>query len=619
MSRSRHRLFTMLAGFALIAMAAAAPAGDDETPAHAPVDVLLQRPVAMADGVTLAATVWKPAGSGADGARVPAVLVVTPYVSDEAHPRARTYVDRGYAMVSVDRRGRGNSGGEQQVFTDVGDDACAVIEWIKAQPWSDGRVAMRGGSYRGMTQWMTARNCPQALFTIIPTASAYPGEDFPLDGPHGAFAYVVRWLALTYGRTANDQLFADEAYWRDKFADAYRSFVPFARLDDFVGAPSSRFQAWVARLDGHAAPFAGTPTAAQYAAMKLPILTITGSYDGDQPGALRYYREHVANATDEAAAEHYLLIGPWDHADTRNPDRELGSSGAVVFGENSVVDMDQLNLDWLDWRLGRGARPALLADRVTYYVGGADEWRHAPSLAAVAPHTRTFYLAADEQQAYEGLRSGGLLDAPVAEQPVHVMRSDPLDVSAADLTEHHRFDLLAGGEIDDPSAAYLPQTLVFHTPVLEAPMTVAGPPRLTLYLSLDAPDADIYVTVAAVLPGGLVRQLGNDVVRARFRSGEPALVEPGVVQPYVFERSRWQAWELPRGARIRLTVGPLNDPSVQKNFNSGGRLGFETREDARVATITLHHDARYPSALELPVAAAKPVGEADAAAPGHRS
>ncbi len=595
--------FAVLGAMAALALPGAAfAAEEDEEPVeHEPLDVLLHQRVTARDGVSLSATVWKPTLLDS----VPTVLVVTPYISDEAHDRARTFVDRGYAMVSLDRRGRGDSGGPPQVFTDVGPDACAVIDWIKAQDWSDGRVVMRGGSYRGMTQWMTARHCPEQLLTIIPTASAYPGEDFPRVGAHGAYAYLVRWLALTDGRTGNDKLFADTDYWDSKYAEAFRRYLPFSELDRFVGVPSAQFQHWVAGLNELPDFDHVTPQAAHYGAMTFPVLTITGHYDGDQPGALRYYREHMLHAPTEAAEQHYLVIGPWDHGDTRRPTRELGTSEAVVFGENSVFDMDQFNLDWLDWQLQRGSKPEFLEDRVAYYLTGADQWRYATSLEAVSDRTQTLYLQAKSFEAYEGFRSGQLVDAPAAESAVHTFKSDPLDVSALEITETHHFDLIAGGEIDDPSPGYLEQTLTFHSPRLEQPMRIAGQLRLTLYLEMDVPDADIVAHVWAVLPDATVRLLGADTVRARFRSGEPELVEPGVIEPYVFDRFYWQARELPKGAQIRLTVGPLNDPTMQKNFNSGGRLGFETAEDVRVATIQLHHDAQYPSRLELPLVAKK--------------
>ena len=71
------------------------------------------------------------------------------------------------------------------------------------------------------------------------------------------------------------------------------------------------------------------PTREQFQKIALPILTITGQYDGDELGALTFYRDHMANATAEVAAKHFLIIGPWDHAGTRTPTDEVGG---VKFG-----------------------------------------------------------------------------------------------------------------------------------------------------------------------------------------------------------------------------------------------------------------------------------------------
>ncbi|MEO1658242.1 MAG: CocE/NonD family hydrolase [Pseudomonadota bacterium] len=567
--------------------------------AHKPIDVLLQQTVTTTDGTELAATVWKP---DADDKRYTAVLVVTPYVSDEAQARGRIYVDRGYALVSLDRRSRGASDGPHEVLTDVGPDACAAIAWIKQQPWSDGRVAMRGGSYRGMSQWMTARACPDELETIMPTASVYPGHsDFPLGPGLVSYKYTARWLSFVAGPTRNINLFSDEAYWQERALTSYRQHLPFHQYDAFVGYPSPIFQKWVETLSEPAQWDSYTIPADAYAAMDMPILTITGHYDGDQLGALGYYRQHQASAQRKPKRDHHLVLGPWDHAGTRVPRQRLSES--VEFGANAAFDMDQFNLDWLDWTLGRGPKPELLTKgRVVYYVGGANEWRYADDLDAVAAETHSLFLSAAPDEAADVFRSGHLLGEPVSSDEPHTFINDPLDTSPADLTEEN-WGTLANGNFRKDWAAHMPETLVFHSSPLPDEQVMAGQMKLTLYLEMDAPDTDIFATVAAVFPDGEILHLGASVVRARFRNGlEPELVEPGVVEPYVFDTFFWNAWALPAGARIRLTVGPFNDPMYQKNYNSGGKLGFETADDARVATIKLHHNSEYPSVLEIPLA-----------------
>jgi uncharacterized protein len=66
----------------------------------------------------------------------------------------------------------------------------------------------------------------------------------------------------------------------------------------------------------------------------------------------------------------------------------------------------------------------------------------------------------------------------------------------------------------------------------------------------------------------------------------------------------WTAWRIPAGARLRLVLMPLNSPNYQKNYNTGGRIGYEDPAAARVARIRIFHDSRHPSRLVLPLAAA---------------
>jgi hypothetical protein len=63
------------------------------------------------------------------------------------------------------------------------------------------------------------------------------------------------------------------------------------------------------------------------------------------------------------------------------------------------------------------------------------------------------------------------------------------------------------------------------------------------------------------------------------------------------------ARRIPAGARLRLTIAPLNSPNFQKNYNTGGRIGYEKIEDARVARIKVFHDGDHASQLIVPLAA----------------
>ena len=124
------------------------------------VEIRVDRKIPMRDGVQLSAIIWKPANQQEP---LPVVLVKTPYIADGDHHLALKFVDNGYVYVSVDRRGRGNSEGEFNPLEDSGLDGYDVIAWLAKQPWSNGQIAMRGGSYRGMVQWKIMAEHPQQL------------------------------------------------------------------------------------------------------------------------------------------------------------------------------------------------------------------------------------------------------------------------------------------------------------------------------------------------------------------------------------------------------------------------------------------------------------------------
>jgi hypothetical protein len=51
---------------------------------------------------------------------------------------------------------------------------------------------------------------------------------------------------------------------------------------------------------------------------------------------------------------------------------------------------------------------------------------------------------------------------------------------------------------------------------------------------------------------------------------------------------------------------PLNSPDYQKNDKRGGRIGYETPADMRIANIKVFHDGVHASRRILPLAAGPP-------------
>jgi putative CocE/NonD family hydrolase len=576
-------------------------------------DIQMSRMIPMRDSVELESWITLPS-KRAD--RVPAVFELTQYDIDGGRRGEPAFFARaGYAFVQVYVRGRGRSGGvkSDNLGEQVGRDGYDTVEWIARQPWSNGQVVMYGGSYVGMTQWRTATQRPPHLSAIAPYVPIYPGWDVPnTNGIPQAWTSVI--LGYTSGRSLNTGFIGNQAYWQGKWLEHYAAQRPFAEIDQDVGIAAAD-DWWVPDEQGHHVPamklwldhvgdeafnLAAEPKPADYAAMNFPVLTATGFFDDDQPGALHYYRSHVAHAPAAAVARHYLVIGPWDHGGTQSPQKEIMG---LTIPQAAVLDMKQLHKEWYDWVLGHGAQPAFLRARVSYFMMGAEEWRHAPTLEATGSgKDLTFYLASRGGTPGNLFHSGELLAAAPAGEPPALLVSDPHELPELEVAQY-----LEDEGLKSEFRSLQKRALVFHSEPLAADTEIAGHMRLVLVCESDTPDFDLWAQVMLVQPDGSAVQLGADLRRARFRDGffTSKLLKPGQVVEIPFE-FYWTAWRLPAGARLRVTVAPLNSPNYQKNYNTGGRIGYENPQDARVAHVRIYHDAKHLSRLILPLAAAAP-------------
>ena len=136
-------------------------------------DILVDNrvPIPMRDGVTLYADVYRPVGDG----RYPVLVSRTPYSTERfptAYEAAVYFAQRGYVYVFQDVRGRHESDGRWEPFFDDEKDGYDTIEWAAKQPWSNGKVAMQGGSYLGQNQWRAAQAAPPSLVTIFPMVAS---------------------------------------------------------------------------------------------------------------------------------------------------------------------------------------------------------------------------------------------------------------------------------------------------------------------------------------------------------------------------------------------------------------------------------------------------------------
>jgi putative CocE/NonD family hydrolase len=593
-----RRRFQFIAAV-FVFLVAAAFGGAAAADAPAPVEFQWGVKIPLRDGVKLNATLYKPREQKQG---LPCIFTLTPYISQSYHDRGMYFAAHGYVFLTIDVRGRGNSEGTFTPLLQEAEDGHDIVEWLATQSYCDGKITMWGGSYAGYDQWASAKEFPPHLATIVPVASPKPGVDYPMQ--HNMFySYDTQWLTLVSGHASQENIFGDESFWSAQFRRWYEAHAPFKELDSYIGNPSPIFQTWIAHPMQDTYWDSFSPTPQQYAKLSLPILSICGQYDGDQPGALDFYREHFQYGSDAAKAQHYLIIGPWDHAGTRTPKADVGG---LKFGQAALLDMNALHKAWYDWTLKSGSKPEFLKDKVAYYVTGEEAWRYAPTLDAATARNDAWYLDSVASRANDVFAAGDLgRDKPGKGKPDRYV-SDPLDTSSAAWESEES----AGGLVDQRGTMLAGgKALFYHSPVFASDTDVAGFFKLSAWLSLDQPDADIAVAVYEVKADGSSVFLASDSIRARYRNSlrEAQLVKPGAIERYDFKRFSFVARRIAKGSRLRLAIGPVNSMYAEKNYNAGGVVAHESGKDARTVTVTLYHDAVHPSELSLPVAAASSV------------
>jgi len=587
-------MFRVMTGLGLLLLVAGA-VGAAETPpdtidyAHVRLQSFVKIP--LRDGVHLNADVYT--SDGGDAPRA-CVLTMTPYVSQAYHERGVYFAAHGYAFIAVDVRGRGDSEGVFRPFIQEANDGYDTVEWLAKQPYCNGKVGMWGGSYGGYVQWAVVKERPPHLLTVVPVAAPYAGADFPTlyNIP---YTYLIQWLSYTQGHTAKDALFGDQNWWQAQNRRWFESGASFESLDGLLGAPPPSFREWLEHPDHDEYWDQYNPSARQYANLQLPILTITGSHDDDQPGALTHYREHMKNAAETERARHYLVIGPWDHAGTRTPRAEVGG---LTFGPASLLDIPKLHVDWYAWTMLGGAKPEFLKKRVAYYVMFADRWRYADSLEAVTAENRALLLSSNGGA--HDLFGAGVLASSGAGGPPDRYVYDPRDVS-----------LGAVEQVVDPNS-YVDQRLlnarngkqlVYHSAPFPQDTEVSGFFKLSAWIAIDQPDTDFMATVYEVRNDGGSILLTSQVLRARYRESlrNPKPITTKAPLRYEFDKFTFVSQEIKRGSRLRLVVAPINSIYMEKNYNTGGVASKQTVQDARTVTVTLFHDKAHPSTLFVPL------------------
>lgn len=537
---------------------------------------ILHVPVPMHDGVRLSANVFLPGEHG----RVPTILVRTPYGKGlDLIPNYQAFVDRGYAVVVQDVRGRYESEGDFEQLHHESEDGDTTLNWIAEQPWSNGKIGMIGGSYLGIVQWKAALRDNPHLKAIFPVVSGdddyrdryysrggavklghrleWMAENLKLPGYHPDFNRFIWHLPL---RTADVSA-------TGQISLAYQEAMKHPAYDSFWQAVSTR-----EHLDR----------------IRIPVFAVGGWYDNYAQSDL----DAFATLSKTSGLNH-ILIGPWPH----NMSNKFENAD---FGPGSSVPVRRLQLQWFDqWLMGKDTAVSSMAP-VRVFLMGANEWLEAREWPPEDAREKVLYLDSNgHANTLDGdgrLREG--LSPHQAKDAYTYDPRNPAPTRGGAVCCNPK--VFPWGPLDQRPVERRSDVLVYSTRPLRSDMAVSGPVKAILYVKTSARDTDFMVKLVDVFPDGEARILTDGVLRLRYRKSleRAELARPGEVYEITIDAGVTANVFL-RGHRIRVEISSSNFPKFDRNANTGGSIADETR--LLPANQTIYHGGTRGSRVELMV------------------
>ncbi|ASK30751.1 peptidase S15 [Chryseobacterium sp. T16E-39] len=513
-------------------------------------------------GITLSAVVVRKKGVKE---KLPAALFYFIYSNkNRSLMEAKYAADHGYIGIVADTRGKRLSPGPIEPYEHETQDVNAVIDWIADQSWSDGRVGMYGGSYSGFAQWAATKYLHPALKTIVPYVAAIPGLGVPMENNVFILANYQWAFYITNNKYTDDSVNNDSARWRRMRNNWWESGLAYNKVDSIDGTPNPWFQKWLSHPDYDAYWQSMVPYKEDFKHINIPVLSITGYYDDGQVSALEYLREHYKY---NPSAQHYLIIGPYDHFGAQKGG--VAELRGYQVDSGALINTREITFQWFDYILKGGKKPALLEDKINFQVMGANKWKHVSSLEKMEDQHIRFYL--------DSVSGKKLLSEkkPVKEVFMHQR------VNLADRTSFYNDyypDPIIKKELDTING------LFFVTKPFNQSVSVSGALKGELKAIINKKDMDIGLSLYEITPSGEYFQLSYFLGRASYAQdmSKRKLLVAGELETIPFYRSRVFSRQLQKGSRLLLMLNIDKNPFAQINYGTGKDVSKETVKDAGV-------------------------------------
>ncbi len=414
---------------------------------------------------------------------------------------ANRLAEEGYAVAFFSVRGTGSSGGCFSMHgADERADQAALVDWVAAQPWSNGRVGMGGLSYPSVTGVEAAIERPEALKTIVASGTISNYYSFVYT-PQGAtdlenIQLEAQYMAGPAGPPLGETIpTRPPASWTDpndpayaegrailtsggaRMAETYTRNVGTRVCEDLVKVgtePATGFATGIRDVDY----FTERDFLDDLGNVDAAVLLAQGFDDND---SVAFQDSPFWNLLHGAPKRQ--LVGPWGHD---FPAAGLGKSGfpfEVPDAWEQKTWEDTL-ISWFDyWLKGIGSPESLRLGTVDF-MDREGEWRESAAWPPAEARDEVLYTSGSTLSAQPGLGSETFLSAPSSRSPLC--------------------------EADTNS-------LVYEMPVTED-ITIAGNPFAYLNLGSDQPGGVVGAYLLDVDPSALTCEDGQPVSGVRLLS-----------------------------------------------------------------------------------------------------
>ncbi|MGH2987759.1 MAG: CocE/NonD family hydrolase [Solirubrobacterales bacterium] len=534
-----------LAGFGLpVAPAVAASPPKLPPPTYESVSEEILIP--MDDGVRLAATVALPSADGQTPlpGRFPVVLAMTPYGRNGVcgcFP-PDFFATRGMVGAVVDVRGTGGSEGnlEGNFFSPrEARDGYDLVEYFGTQPYSTGKVGMAGGSYVGITQYLTAEQRPPHLAAITPQVAI---SDLYREGyTHGGIpnlSFDAQYIAvqgLPGALGTNTDPFLLEETLLAKLGQSPPGTIAFDYLERPTDGPFYRDRSPIYRAG----------------AIEVPALIIGGWRDGLLRGAPEMYRRLARRR----GVETRLYMHPCTH-------KGCGPPFAPLTDPPGQEDIAAVTFEFLAKHLTGARTPR--RPPVRFYLQSKNRYVNADRWPPTNTALRRLELGPGSLRAPDGEPSG---------QATGQYVTDP--AAGFSLAFNKYGTVAATPYVPLDQRLEGPHGLSFRTEALDRPLDLTGPIALHLVAASTATDTDWHAKLSDVAPDGSESIITEGALRASHRRLDPARsaaarpyhthMNPRPIEPnrfYEYEIEIWPtAHELAPGHRLALRLTSTDLPT----------------------------------------------------------